>query len=365
MTKYIYYAYDRPSEDDLEHFNFPFKFQFPKIKTPKIKPPSMDGAIKELKKTASNALNSLGKPGVKKDREWKKHKWKDRKRDKNGKWIYDYGDGFPGEKKDFGESGKPEDMFRKYSNRTMMLALDDESNIDDIRKLSMGGKFIDALLSVPLKSGISNILGAVGFKMAYDRNKQAEETKSKSPVDSSTGLHLKRKSTSKEADLEAVNPSYTYPDSGGRMNCYACSVAYDMRRRGYEVTATEDMNGANFKAIKSMYKNADPITVVSDTPETIPTKNGMPYNKGLTKEVYKQMKAEPEGSRGIALVVWAGSGGGHAVSYEIENGKPYIYDAQSGEKLEMSDYTDKSTSYIYFRTDNLEPDMNNVKKVVN
>lgn len=35
-----------------------------------------------------------------KNREWKKHKWVARKRGKNGKWIYDYGDGFPDEKSD-------------------------------------------------------------------------------------------------------------------------------------------------------------------------------------------------------------------------------------------------------------------------
>ncbi len=29
----------------------------------------------------------------------KRHKWIDRKRGPNGKWIYDYGDGFPGEKR--------------------------------------------------------------------------------------------------------------------------------------------------------------------------------------------------------------------------------------------------------------------------
>ena len=29
----------------------------------------------------------------------KHHKWIDRKRNANGKWIYDYGDGFPGEKR--------------------------------------------------------------------------------------------------------------------------------------------------------------------------------------------------------------------------------------------------------------------------
>lgn len=33
------------------------------------------------------------------DRMKKNHKWVDRKRGPDGKWIYDYGDGFPGEKR--------------------------------------------------------------------------------------------------------------------------------------------------------------------------------------------------------------------------------------------------------------------------
>ena len=46
----------------------------------------------------SHAINLKGLVKGLKNREWKKHKWVARKRGKNGKWIYDYGDGFPDEK---------------------------------------------------------------------------------------------------------------------------------------------------------------------------------------------------------------------------------------------------------------------------
>ena len=110
MTRYIYYAYDQPSDYDLKHFSFPFKFNFPKIKTPKINTKPAEKAVNELKEKASNTLNDLGKSVSKKEREWKKHKWIDRKRDKNGKWIYDYGNGFPDEKKSLGMAAKLKDI---------------------------------------------------------------------------------------------------------------------------------------------------------------------------------------------------------------------------------------------------------------
>lgn len=46
----------------------------------------------------SHAINLGGLVKGLKNREWKNHKWVARKRGKNGKWIYDYGDGFPDEK---------------------------------------------------------------------------------------------------------------------------------------------------------------------------------------------------------------------------------------------------------------------------
>lgn len=46
----------------------------------------------------SHAISLKGLVKGLKNLEWKKHKWVARKRGKDGKWIYDYGDGFPDEK---------------------------------------------------------------------------------------------------------------------------------------------------------------------------------------------------------------------------------------------------------------------------
>lgn len=114
MTKYVYNSHKKDGSnyiyhseewdyDYLQHFELPFKVKLPKM--PKLdlpKVPDLSGIAKEGKKLSKKASKAISDilPGdkKKKDREWKNHKWKDRKRDKNGKWIYDYGDGFPGEK---------------------------------------------------------------------------------------------------------------------------------------------------------------------------------------------------------------------------------------------------------------------------
>ena len=57
------------------------------------------------KKQAESGKATAGKLT---DRSWKNHKWIDRKRGPNGKWIYDYGDGFNGERKN---------MRRQYADK--------------------------------------------------------------------------------------------------------------------------------------------------------------------------------------------------------------------------------------------------------
>ena len=57
-------------------------------------------------------------------REWKNHKWIDRKRGPGGKWIYDYGNGYPGERHQY--IGASED---KYSSDTAGRALKTISDV--------------------------------------------------------------------------------------------------------------------------------------------------------------------------------------------------------------------------------------------
>ena len=321
-------------------------------------------ASDDVKKSISKAkhqANSKTSGKGKKDREWKKHKWVARKRNKDGKWIYDYGNGFPDEQ-NVGYKRNLEDELRIAKEQG--ISEDSLDNLDDLRYLSKAQKIANMIVSSPTKDLVQLTKESLGINEAIIATKKAEQIKENSQVDKATGLHLKSKNTSKEDDLKSTNPAYTFPDGGGKYNCYACSMAYDLRRRGFEVTAKEDQNGASAYAVQKSYKNADPTFIYTDDPSQIKIKDDKYVNKDLTRQVTRELSKEPDGSRGIMMLTWANGTGGHAVNYEIENGKPYIYDSQVSEKMEISEYTDESISAAYFRTDNLEPDYDRIKKVV-
>ena len=122
-------------------------------------------------------------------------------------------------------------------------------------------------------------------------------------------------------DMEAVNPTYGQNIKGNTNNCVLCSATYDLRRRGYDVTAKLCSTGMyTDKVVKEMYgiKKLDDIG----------------GNNWTT--VYKNCeKKYPEGSRGLISV--NSIFGGHAMAFEIKGGKMEIIDAQSNQKRKLTD----------------------------
>lgn len=130
-------------------------------------------------------------------------------------------------------------------------------------------------------------------------------------------------------------------------NCAYCSLAYEMRERGYDVEAS----------YVSQYKTSNTTTVIESW-----YKDGSftDMDSGTNiQDIEKQiLNSQPEGSRGTMNLSSFFSG--HSVAYVIENGKVQIIDAQVGEKLPIEQYAwfkNKNYSEInveYMRTDTLE-----------
>ena len=102
MPKYVYRASGLSDGYSLTHFNLPIVKKVP--------------SLKEVGSAVSSGLNRA-KTAV--EREWKKHKWVDRKRGKDGKWIYDYGNGFPDEKKPDKKQDKKKAQLSPYEQRVL------------------------------------------------------------------------------------------------------------------------------------------------------------------------------------------------------------------------------------------------------
>lgn len=124
-----------------------------------------------------------------------------------------------------------------------------------------------------------------------------------------------------EQDMAAVNPKYGQPVKGNSSNCVLCSATYDLRRRGYDVTAKLCSTGMyTEKVVKEMYEGVKEDHV------------GRNSWTQVTKAIEKRY---PEGSRGIISVT--SIYGGHAMSFEIHNGKAEIIDAQSAQRRKLTD----------------------------
>lgn len=176
----------------------------------------------------------------------------------------------------------------------------------------------------------------------------------------SSEIPKKKEKSSKEDDMKSVNEKYYKepPDQNYRQNCADCSLAYDMRRRGYDVEAIPNDRGTNMETILSWY---DVKEVTSVKRNMLLTSFSFTDNeqRAIEKDIVKK---QGNGARGIMTVQWT-LGGGHAVAYEVENGKVYIYDAQPGRKTELSHVLSRARKANYFRTDNASPTTEAVKYV--
>lgn len=152
-------------------------------------------------------------------------------------------------------------------------------------------------------------------------------------------------------DMAAVNPYYAGASVPGTTNnCVLCSFTYDLRRRGYDVTAKPSIEG-NYDDVlmHDLYEGAHVDKI-----------NGRDWY-----EIYdKAAKKFPEGSRGV-FGAYGVFGGGHAMAWEIHNGKLEIIDAQRNVRSSPEELTNAlySLSGEFIRTDNLKVRPSGISKV--
>ena len=146
-------------------------------------------------------------------------------------------------------------------------------------------------------------------------------------------------------DMAACNRQYS---KGGvyKNNCISCALAYDMRRRGYDVEAmpidtTSAVNGS-LPVQLGFYKGEKLETF--EVPSNLDT---------AIKQFIKNIIHYGDGSRGILRIRWK-NGDGHTAVWEVNNSSVVIRDPQNNTVVDLSDYLRRAKTFYYFRTDNLE-----------
>lgn len=164
--------------------------------------------------------------------------------------------------------------------------------------------------------------------------------------------------------VRGINPNYGQP--GTKMNCRRATMAYEMRRRGYDVEATRTTN-ARGQDTGGLYNATNPgrnhvpagiigISTrvvldaakdkfkIGDSTFSERIQSDSSFAKGYHTEevgsnsifgsmvrgndIFKSLSNLPDRARGEVGVSWNG-GGGHSLAFEIIDGVPVIFDTQS------------------------------------
>ena len=168
---------------------------------------------------------------------------------------------------------------------------------------------------------------------------------------------LGRKSTpfSIEQSYGAANPYFSSEYSEYSANCQRCVVAYEMRRRGYDVTAMPTYDGdvkprvafsAEDGTISARWMGA----FRGAKPEYVGARSG----PKVISNISGKMNSYGVGARAVVQVYWK-HGGGHVFNVENTGGKIRYCDAQTGKRVNVKKYMSnaKPGSVNLVRTDNL------------
>ena len=152
-----------------------------------------------------------------------------------------------------------------------------------------------------------------------------------------------------------INPKYG--EVGTKMNCRRATFAFEMRRRGMDVKATNTISGTGQTPVSLLnaihpkydYKTGKYATLANLAKEQGegPVSEIMNIGRGMgrepigswgtginngiekSKSIFSALAEHPEGARGELGMTWR-AGGAHSMAWEMIGGKAHIFDAQSG-----------------------------------
>lgn len=142
---------------------------------------------------------------------------------------------------------------------------------------------------------------------------------------------LKRKhfQTTLEEDLQVTNP-FKKKD-GGTWNCANCAINMEMRRRGYDTVARRNDVGIFTSEMDKFFyiDDNEPMEfALGDQRKREKDPDG--YKKYYDKKLVKELSNYGTGARGYLSIKYQDEDAGHALFWEVENGKVKICDPQSG-----------------------------------
>lgn len=151
-----------------------------------------------------------------------------------------------------------------------------------------------------------------------------------------------------------TNPNYSGDYSEYSMNCQRCVIAYELRRRGYDVEALPTFEGDKLPLVRysknKLYSGAWRGAFQKSKLESV----GAKTSQGVIDNIEKRMTDFGPGSRAVIQIFYKG-GGGHVFNVENVGGKVVYIEAQTGKVKNIQNTLSMvHTGDVNFvRTDNL------------
>ena len=234
---------------------------------------------------------------------------------------------------------------------------------------------------------VKHALAVHGVKKIETANKASGE------IDESTGFYKKEdREYSRNEDIKAVNPGYKTFDTNNKNNCYLCTLTYDLRQRGYAVSANKAAHGFQAEDLKRWYpkakvKTGGEVTSVMDDPLHPRKEEVVKEQKAMIERTFSDIEKQGPGARGYLGIKYfmttsdsvtnreyVVGAAGHAMAYEVNSsGKIEIIDAQTNKVFsdprnanrfsDIGNILNNAYLMSYARLDNVAIDPENIKEV--
>ena len=230
----------------------------------------------------------------------------------------------------------------------------------------------------------SAIHNSAAKKNAEKFVKKCDEERNAAPVDKKSGLKLKTTNLDEKEDIRRVNPQYKVDrlspgeSTGATSNCVNCTMALEMRKRGFEVQAKLNDTGRSGMEVSKSYFPGAKTTSINKPPKfnkddqdafiSFYNREEKLANRGKNAAVadatIAAIKQQPAGSRGHLCVRWSRYSG-HSMMWEVtSDGSLKILDGQIAKTFnekESRKLLMNTCATEFQRLDNLKCDYKKVK----
>lgn len=242
-----------------------------------------------------------------------------------------------------------------------VMTKDVSKNLQDglnVKTVAETGRLVAQAMSLnPVAIGALALKGA-GQISASIKTKKVEKNNAAGELDKKTGFHKKDREYSTKEDVQSVNPKFRNFTDGSKNNCMLCSMTYDLRARGFAVSANKSTTGFMADDISRWYPKSRPVKI-DDKNE-----KGKYSKKVQVENTIKAVEKQGPGARGVLTVSWD-MGGGHALAYEVgPSGKMQILECQAGKIYDKPEKLLKRVHGVsYTRLDNVDFNADLIKEV--